>query len=321
MPHCSPASCAERLQLSRKHLSTLSFTLAIVLSATSAWAADVVRHTVASGGHAIAVWEKSPAAPQALMLLIHGRTWSTLPDFDLQVAGEDLSLMDGLVALNIAAYGVDLRGYGATPRDASGWLTPNQSVRDVSTVLQWLRQRHPELGKPHLFGWSNGSMVAQLLVQKRPELVSSVILFGYPVRRDMDLQARLPDQPPRKPTTAQAAESDFITPGTISDAAIAVFVDSALAADPVRVDWRSLEQWRALSASAVTVPTLLLEGEFDPLALDDVHAEFFANLATNDKAWVVIPGGDHAAFMETPRGYFLRSIDSFVFRGGGPPNP
>ena len=69
----------------------------------------------------------------------------------------------------------------------------------------------------------------------------------------------------------------------------------------------------------MAVPTLLLEGEFDPLALDDVHAEFFTNLATTDKAWVVIPGGDHAAFMETPRGYFLHSIDSFVFRGTGLP--
>ena len=306
--------------MSKQRFSTLVFAFTLLLSAFSAWAAELVRHTVDSDGHAIAVWEKSPAAPQALMLLIHGRTWSTVPDFDLQVVGEDLSLMDGLVDLNIATYGVDLRGYGATARDASGWLTPNQAVRDVSTVLQWLRQRHPELAKPHLFGWSNGSLVAQLLVQQQPELVSSVILFGYPVRRDMDLEARLPDEPPRTSTTAQAAASDFITPGTISDAAIAAFVDSALAADPVRVDWRGLAQWRALSAPAVTVPTLLLEAEFDPLALDDVHADFFANLATNDKAWVVIPGGDHAAFMETPRGYFLRSIDSFVFRSAGPPH-
>ena len=305
----------------RNIFSTLLFTLSLLLSATSAWPAELVRHTVESDGHDIAVWEKSPAVPRALMLLIHGRTWSTVPDFDLQVTGEDLSLMDGLVDLNIAAYGVDLRGYGETPRDASGWLTPNQSVRDVSGVLQWLRQRHPELAKPHLFGWSNGSMVAQLLVQKQPELVSSVILFGYPLRRDADLEAHMPEEPPRAPTTAQAAASDFITPGTISDAAVAAFVDSALAADPVRVDWRELPQWRALSAPAVTVPTLLLEAEFDPLALDDVHADFFANLGTSDKAWVVIPGGDHAAFMETPRAYFLHAIDSFVFRGGVPQHP
>ena len=128
----------------RNIFSTLLFTLSLLLSATSAWPAELVRHTVESDGHDIAVWEKSPAVPRALMLLIHGRTWSTVPDFDLQVTGEDLSLMDGLVDLNIAAYGVDLRGYGETPRDASGWLTPNQSVRDVSGVLQWLRQRHPD---------------------------------------------------------------------------------------------------------------------------------------------------------------------------------
>ena len=76
-------------------------------------------------GHSLAVWSKLPARPRAVMLLVHGRTWSSRPDFDLQAPGEELSLMDGLVAMDIAAYAVDLRGYGATPRDASGWLTPD----------------------------------------------------------------------------------------------------------------------------------------------------------------------------------------------------
>ena len=54
------------------------------------------------------------------------------------------------------------------------------------------------------------------------------------------------------------------------------------------------------------------EAEHDPLALDDVHAELFARLNTADKAWVVVPGGDHAAFMETPRDYFLDVMATFI---------
>ena len=35
-----------------------------------------------------------------------------------------------------------------------------------------------------------------------------------------------------------------------------------------------------------------------------------------DKSWVVLPGGDHAAFLETPRPYFLSTLESFLLRGG-----
>jgi len=36
------------------------------------------------------------------VLLIHGRTWSGRPDFDLQVSGESRSFMDALVAQGYA---------------------------------------------------------------------------------------------------------------------------------------------------------------------------------------------------------------------------
>lgn len=275
--------------------------------------AEPKAHQVTVAGHPLRVWEKSPPAPRARMLLVHGRTWSTRPDFDLQVPGEELSLMDGLVERRIAAFGVDLRGYGETPRDQSGWLTPRGAAADVVGVLDWLHARAPEAEPPYLFGWSYGAMVAQLVAQQRPDLISGLILFGYPVRPGIDRDPAGADgPPPREPTTAQAAASDFVVPGSISQRAVDAFVSAALAADPVRADWRGLEQWRELDGAAVRVPTLLLEGHHDPLARDAVHAELFTRLDTDDKAWVVIPGGDHAAFLEAPRSYFLRQLETFV---------
>lgn len=278
-------------------------------------AAAPLRHTVSADGHDLALWSKSPDMPRAVMVLIHGRTWSARPDFDLQVPGEDLSLMDGLAAAGIASYAVDLRGYGETRRDASGWLTPARAAADVSAVAGWVAERHPTLPGPWLFGWSYGAMVAQLVAQSTPERLAGVILFGYPVRPGVDVSPESAEDPPRVPTTRAAALADFILPGTISSPAREAFAVAALAADPVRADWRALEQWRRLDAQAVTVPVLLLQGEKDPLARADVHSELFNRLGTADKAWVVIPGGDHAAFLETPRPYFLSALTSFVFRG------
>ncbi len=278
-------------------------------------AASLARHTVSVDDHPFAVWAKVPPAPRAVMLLVHGRTWSTRPDFDLQVPGEALSLMDGLVELDVAAYGVDLRGYGETPRDASGWLTPDRAAADVGAVLHWLAERYPELPVV-LFGWSYGATVAQLTAQRFPGRLDRLILFGYPVRPGYT-EGPSTAAPARTPTTAAAAASDFILPGTISEAAIEAFVAAALRHDPVRMDWRALEQWAALDGAAVSQPVLLLEGAADPLTQTDVHAELFAVLPSDDKQWTVIPGGDHAAFLETPRGYFLKLIEGFLFRDAG----
>ncbi len=110
----------------------------------------LMQHTVSSDGHPITVWQKSAANAEEAVLLVHGRTWSALPDFDLQVVGEELSLMDGLVEHGYAVYAIDLRGYGKTPRDETGWLTPNRAADDVANVLRWISGSQEWLQKPHL---------------------------------------------------------------------------------------------------------------------------------------------------------------------------
>ena len=41
------------------------------------------------------------------------------------------SLVDGLAQAGYATYAVALRGYGGTPRDETGWLSPDRAVADV----------------------------------------------------------------------------------------------------------------------------------------------------------------------------------------------
>lgn len=263
----------------------------------------------ADDGFQLALWRKAPARPRRAVLLVHGRTWSGRPDFDLQVPGEARSFMDALVAQGYAAYALDLRGYGATPRDATGFLTPERAAADVAAALRTLGDR------PVLFGWSRGSMVAQLTVQEHPELVSALVLFGYPADPDRKVpEATDPDIPARKPTTAEAAAEDFRAPGVISRRAIAAYVQAALAADPVRTDWRRETEWNALAPEAVHVPVLLLQAELDPLARTDAHARMFSRLGTVDRQWVVIPGGDHAALLEDTAPRMIAAIRAFIDR-------
>ena len=279
---------------------------------TISGAAELERHTVTADGHPIALWEKSAAGAPEAVLLVHGRTWSALPDFDLQVDGEDLSLMDGLIEHGYAVFAVDLRGYGETPRDDTGWLTPNRAADDVAIVIDWIASQREWTAKPHLFGWSMGSTISQLMVQRHPGRVSSLTLFGYWRDVDMTIPADAPGIAPlRERNTAEAAASDFITPGSISRKAIDTYVAAALAADPVRVDVRSMDQYNALDGALIDVPTLVIAGALDPLGPPEYQQKLFASIGTGHKQYVSVPRSDHAAFLEAPREYFIRELVTF----------
>ncbi len=304
---CAPATPA---QTTSSAVTPATAPAAASPAAATAAPAEPARLTVtADDGFQLALWRKAPPQPRRAVLLIHGRTWSGRPDFDLQVPGEARSFMDALVAQGYTAYALDLRGYGATPRDATGFLTPERAASDVAAALRTIGDH------PVVFGWSRGSMVAQLASQRHPDLVGALILFGYPADPDVKRPEQPDaDTPARKPTTAEAAAEDFRAPGVISKRAIAAYVQAALAADPIRTDWRRETEWNTLAPEAVHVPVLLLQAELDPYAKIDAHAKLFARLGTVDRQWVVIPGGDHAALLEDTAPRMIAAIRAFLER-------
>jgi hypothetical protein len=125
-------------------------------------AAEPARVAVtADDGFQITMWRKAPAQPRRSVLLVHGRTWSGRPDFDLQVPGESRSFMDALVAQGFAAYAIDLRGYGATPRDATGFNTPERAAADVAAALRTIGGR-PVVSAGRAARWSRTSRASGL---------------------------------------------------------------------------------------------------------------------------------------------------------------
>ncbi|WP_181233842.1 alpha/beta hydrolase [Enhygromyxa salina] len=279
--------------------------------------AQVEALTVAADdGHELRLWALLPPADASLakhrpIVLVHGRTWSAVPDFDLRVDDDlSLSLMHALATRGIPAYAIDLRGYGGTPRDASGWAEPDRAAEDLAAALAYVQTAQGEA--PDLLGWSLGSLIAQLTVQRHPQAAHSLILYGYP--RDLDLRTPIakPDgEPARQANTEAAARSDFVTEGTISEAAIAAYVSASLAADPVRTDWRAMHQFDALDPEQVEIPTLVIHGIGDPIAKQLWQAKLFTRMTVPDRQWVVIPNADHAAHLEQPE-RFMRALLGFL---------
>ncbi len=289
------------------------FTIACLFVAASKTVAASEQLTVVVEDHPITVWANEVPNAAATMVLLHGRTWSSIPNFDLQVENEDMSFMQILGRSGISSYAVDARGYGSTPRDVTGWLTPDRAAKDVIAVLRELRGRAGS--GLHLFGWSYGSMVAQIVVQREPTLVDSVVLFGYPFNPDRHLPGAdhvYPDKAPAKPNTAKNAASDFIVPGAITQRAIDAYVAAALKSDPVRVDFRNLHEWAELDAKKVATPFLLIHGASDPLALPGQHAKLMQEAPEEMKRWVILKDSAHAALLETSRYEMISAIADFV---------
>jgi len=284
------------------------------------------RREVRVEGHPLSVWSKRPLTEVGgSIVLVHGRTWSARPNFDLQVPGSgiNVSLMDALVARGYAVYALDQRGYGGTPRDATGWLTPERAERDVSAVLDWVRARE-ETGngsrvrrvparRPVLLGYSRGAQVAMLVAQRHPGQLSGLVLYGYPEFDQPGAGTIAPLAPPRLRTTAAGAAEDFISPAVTPAGVKDAYVRTATLMDSIRTDWRLETQFAAINPALVHVPTLLLDGERDPYANASNHPAVFSRLGTPDKWWVVLPGGDHVAHLEL-QGAFVNALVAFMER-------
>jgi pimeloyl-ACP methyl ester carboxylesterase len=287
------------------------------LAAAQPAARPPTKHDVVVDGHHVAVWQRTPAPAAAApkVLLIHGRTWSSLPNFDLRVPGEQRSFMESLGAMGLDVYAVDLRGYGATPRDASGFLTPDRAVADVAAVVAWMEQAPRKPGKVFVLGLSRGAMIAAMLAQKTPEKLTGIILLGFGF--DPDVRAAPTDvaaRPARLRNTADAAASDFITPESYTSATLSAFVKAALQHDPVLVDWKDESQFNVFSPARIQVPVLLIHGDRDTQAPVTVGTKLFTRFAAADKWWIILPGADHAAHLEKAAADLARAVVSFVQR-------
>ena len=224
----------------------------------------LIRHQItADDGHQLRLYSRLPTTDRSssimnnskknkTILLLHGRTWSSQPVFDLRTSDNDekqQSTLQSLAELGFHAYALDFRGFGETPRDDGGYTTPNRCVEDVKCAIDWIAQRHDDDGdgnnnvnepltadnsiagstKPVLLGWSQGALVSQMYAQKYgPSTLSDLVLFGtiydprviYPRKPLFDESGQLisgkdaakPPAPEVLNTVAASLE-DFTLPG------------------------------------------------------------------------------------------------------------
>jgi len=271
----------------------------------------------ADDGHSLKVWAKGPKDGTPVVLL-HGRTWSARPVWDLQVEDRDgasdlgASTMDLMASHNIRTYAPDMRGLGGTERDEPGWTTPTRCVKDVQCVMEWLEKEHG-VRKPLMVGWSQGGVVAHLYGQSHGSKLSGLVLYASIYDPAPSEVVEHPDEPPVVENTWEGAMEDWTIPGIIDDAAAEAYGHEALKWDPRKVSWKDVHEFDACDPAKLTLPTLVIHGEKDAYTDMEKQRSLFMGVACGDKCWRVVDNADHPVHLyPKQRKVWMSAILSFM---------
>ncbi len=282
----------------------------------------MVTHTVsARDGHPIAVRGPplSSIGRRPVLLLLHGRTYSTFPVWETR----GCSTLEGFSEAGVDAFALDFRGFGDTPA-SDPLLRPSTCAADVADVLEWLSSSStpsdssaaPPLG---LLGWSYGALIAALAAaqdERVPRLCSSLVLYGSVWDEEGDYaddNGRFKAPVPRGRTSLEDAMGDFGVPGSITPRLALEYGRQSLVANPAMVDWHMLTEF-AHEPEQISLPTLLLRGDRDPYVSDQTQRALYARLGAAEKQLSIVPGSDHVVHLLKNRHIWIDAVASFVAR-------
>lgn len=262
----------------------------------------------AAGPIPVAVWEAR--SPGGVALLVHGATYSGPTAFGFALGGEP-SVASWLADHGITAVTFAIRGYGPSPAPVDGFsVTTDAAIEDLERVADWLRATRG-VDRPHLLGWSWGGRIAGRWAAANPDRVDRLVLFAG---------ALFTGPAPERPLTPYRQNDEASVLARLEPELTEPAIRDAFAAHVARHESRSpngvfLDLARgspSVEPSSLRRPTLLIYGAADRLYQPSAVADFFARLATDDKALVIVPGAGHFLQIQRPRRRFFTAVSDFL---------
>jgi pimeloyl-ACP methyl ester carboxylesterase len=292
--------------------------------------------TTRDGGVKLFLFEKcagDPAKTAGTILFVHGSSMAAQPTFDLQVPGRpDSSAMDFFARQNFDCWCVDMEGYGRSTKDRDNNAPIAQGADDclaAATYIHKLRGKRPLL----VYGISSGALRAALFAQRHPDLVGRLALdamvwTGAGSSTLAERKKRLPEfsAKNRRPIDRAFIHSIFDRdhPGTAEEKVIDAFADAVTALDdsvPTGTYVDMCAHLPVVDPAKITVPTLIMRGQWDGIASFEDLVAFFAKLPNPDKHFAVMPGISHASFQQKNYALVYHILGSFfaqpapIYRG------
>jgi pimeloyl-ACP methyl ester carboxylesterase len=267
--------------------------------------------TAKDGGVKLFLWEKCAGDPKQStgnILFVHGSSMASQPTFDLQVPGR-VSAMDHFARLGFDCWSVDMEGYGRSTKDRDNNAPIAQGADDcyvAALYIQKLRGRRPLM----VYGISSGALRAALFAQRHAEMVARLALDamvwtgeGSPTLAER--RKKLPEfmARNRRPIDKAFVRSIFTRdhPGTADDKVVEAFADAVTALDdsvPTGTYVDMCAKLPVVDPEKITVPTIIMRGQWDGIASIEDLLAFFAKLPNPDKHFAVMPGIAHASFQQ-----------------------
>jgi pimeloyl-ACP methyl ester carboxylesterase len=269
-------------------------------------------HWTDKGDVRLFLWEKpATAQPKAgTILFVHGSSMASQPTFDLQVPGRaDSSAMDWFARRGFDTWSVDMEGYGRSTKDRDNNAPISYGADDCFAAASYigkLRRSGPLL----VYGISSGALRAALFAQRHPEMVARLALDAHvwTGKGSPTLEQRAKRLPEFQAKNRRPIDRAFVRsiferdhPGTADDAVIEAFADAILALDdsvPTGTYVDMCAKLPVVDPTEITVPTIIMRGEYDGIAGFDDLVEFFKLLPNPDKQFAVMPGIAHASFQQ-----------------------
>jgi pimeloyl-ACP methyl ester carboxylesterase len=251
-----------------------------------------------------------PAKSIGTILFVHGSSMASQPTFDLQVPGRpDSSAMDHFARRGYDCWSVDMEGYGRSTKDRDNNAPISHGADDCFAAAQYiqkLRGKRPLL----VYGISSGALRAALFAERHPDMVARLALDamvwtgeGSPTLTER--RKKLPEfiTKNRRPMNKAFIHSVFDRdhPDTADRKVIEAFADAVVALDdsvPTGTYVDMCSRLPVVNPEKITVPTLIMRGQFDGIASMEDLLAFFAKLANPDKQFSVMSGISHASFQQ-----------------------
>jgi pimeloyl-ACP methyl ester carboxylesterase len=270
-------------------------------------------HWATKGETRLFLWEKpstARGAARGTILFVHGSSEASTPVFDLQVPGRaNSSAMDWFASHGFDTWCVDLEGYGRSTKDRSHNSDIATGAADLDSAARHIRALRGEV--PLLiYGISSGALRAALFAQNHPRLVRRLALdaFVYTGEGSPTLAERRKRLPQflasnTRPLDRAAVHAIFERdhPGAADRQVVDLYADAVLALDrdlPTGTYLDMCAKLPVVEPERLTVPTLIMRGQFDGIAgIDDLYG-FFTRLPNPDKQFCIMPGIAHSSFQE-----------------------
>ena len=271
-----------------------------------------VEHWTRKGDVRLFLWEKFVGTPDGkpAVLFVHGSSMASQPTFDLTVPGRpDSSVMDWFARRGFVCWCVDMEGYGRSDKSRDIYCDIANGADDLAAATAYVAQARG-VASFHTYGISSGALRAALFAQRHPERVARLALDAFVWTGEgaptlAQRRKKLPEftASKRRPIDRAFVYSIFERdhPDCAERRVVDAFADAILALDDSMPNGTYIDMCSKLPVvdpALITVPTLVLRGQYDGIAAMDDLVEFWKRLPNPDKQFTVMAGISHASFQQ-----------------------